>query len=153
MQALTSFGVCDTPEIFYSDVNNLLEGLGHNTSDGETTARRTCRRRDTALLPAYVAIACVDGAQAVLIEATSVWTQSGNDALAGAAASDMFTAHQAKGVGYAMSTEAELRFSVDVAQQTGACRLPFGLAPKLGHPRPAGLQCVSCPLPLSTKCC
>lgn len=68
--AMTSFGVCDTPEIFYSDVDSLLEGLGHNTSDG-------------------------------------------------AAASEMFTAHQAKGIGYAMSTEAELRFTVDVAQQTG----------------------------------
>jgi len=32
----------------------------------------------------------------------------------------MLTAHQAKGIGYAMSTEAELQFTVDVAQQTGA---------------------------------
>lgn len=31
----------------------------------------------------------------------------------------MFTAHQAKGIGYAMSTEPELRFTLDIAQQTG----------------------------------
>jgi hypothetical protein len=38
---------------------------------------------------------------------------------AGASASDLFTAVQAKGSGYAMSTDAELQFTLDTAQQTG----------------------------------
>lgn len=40
-------------------------------------------------------------------------------AAAGASASDLFTAVQAKGSGYAMSTDAELQFTLDTAQQTG----------------------------------
>lgn len=40
-------------------------------------------------------------------------------AAAGAAASDLFTAVQAKGSGYAMSTDPELQFTLDTAQQTG----------------------------------
>lgn len=32
--AMTSYGVCDSPEVFYSDVNSLLEGLGHDVNGG-----------------------------------------------------------------------------------------------------------------------
>jgi D-cysteine desulfhydrase family pyridoxal phosphate-dependent enzyme len=67
---LSSYGVCDSPEIFYADIDSLFSSLGHDTSGG-------------------------------------------------AGAADILTAHQAKGIGYAMSTEAELQFTVDVAQHTG----------------------------------
>ena len=32
---MTSYGVCDSPEVFYDDVNSLLEGLGHDVNGGE----------------------------------------------------------------------------------------------------------------------
>jgi hypothetical protein len=55
-------------------------------------------------------------------------------AAAGASASDLFTAVQAKGSGYAMSTDAELQFTLDTAQQTG-------LPPLIGH---HGCPCLRC---------
>jgi hypothetical protein len=55
-------------------------------------------------------------------------------AAAGASASDLFTAVQAKGSGYAMSTDAELQFTLDTAQQTG-------LPPSIGH---HGRPCLRC---------
>ena len=39
--------------------------------------------------------------------------------LAGADARGLFRAVQAKGEGYAMSTESELQFTVDVSRETG----------------------------------
>jgi D-cysteine desulfhydrase len=40
-------------------------------------------------------------------------------ALSGRTAADLFVAKQAKGVGYALSTEEELKFTLDVARATG----------------------------------
>jgi 1-aminocyclopropane-1-carboxylate deaminase/D-cysteine desulfhydrase-like pyridoxal-dependent ACC family enzyme len=42
--AMTSYGVCDSPEVFYSDVNSLLEGLGHDTGSGMTACRLMTRK-------------------------------------------------------------------------------------------------------------
>lgn len=121
--AMVSYGVCDSPKVFYSDVDGLLEGLGHDTSSGKSRTLNIPikhmlhyqRRGRNVFEMAIVSPLFCAGRLAPQFRVT----HSDVITCAGGAASDIFAAHQAKGLGYAMSSEAELRFTLDVAQQTG----------------------------------